>query len=1816
MNTKSRPVLTRSIATLIAALALKSAANAQTNGTWSNLAGGSWPVTTNWTGGIVADGIGALADFSTLNIVANATVTLDGARTVGTLKFQDATTASNDWILNTGTGDPLTLDVSTGQALIQVLNRTATLGVVIAGNDGITANNGGGAGGTLVLNGANTFTNQFTISAGITVQAGNAAALGAADVGNETIVLGGGTLNTNAQNLGAEIVRVAGSGVGGIGAIVNNGAGQNNTFATVVLTNNATFGGSGRWDIRNGTPLLDLGNFRLTKIGANQISVVGGSITEGIIDVNAGTLSIESTTNVKGNGAITINSGATLAAFNNTVGAQTRPVVLNGGTINELNSGGSTLSYPILLTNSSTLNSGTASLTLASDLTESGGEFGITKTGTGTLTFNGAANFSGPFNVTAGTAAIGARGTLPGRVINLSSGAAFNSTAVGGYTLPSGGTLTVGRTGAAASDVLGAFTASPGSTISLNTGGTSNIASFANGLTINNTNFAFDIGAAAPDQVAVTGNLNVAGVNPITLRGYGTSGITPGTYSLFTYTTGAAPTLANFTLTNPANFRQTIALVDPATTPNAVQVVVSGSAANLVWAGDGAGNVWNINGATTWKNGATPDKFFELDAVTFDAAGAANPLVNLTTAVTPAALTVNAANNYTIGGPGKITGNTGIAKSGTGAFTLGGYTHDFTGALNVTGGRIIGAYLPNSGTASSFGAGSAITLDGGAIELNGATQGTNRTFTLGAGNGTIGVTEFLAQLNLATAVGGSGGLIKDGAGVLRIDAVATFTGNATVNGGVLRSGTNGTNTAVVFGTKTITVNSGATFDPNGQNGAGARVVLNLVGNGAPGQAAMWNSGVAQTNSPLYGTVNLTGDASMGSNVRYDANGGAGGVTFNGGTFALTKVGVGEMWWAPNGGATVGNIILEGGRFGVQASSVLGDNTLPIIVNPGGELSTFAAVTNDKPIRLNGGNFMNNNDATTAAWTGGLTVTAPSFIGGNANVTTRIIQLTNPVFSLGGNTLTKINRTVLNVSGATGGTGPGNFVVLGGPVTFNTGSLIDGAGILAIKADGTVNVDDTGGAAILTKTTQLDGGTLVTLNGSHTIGNVNVTGHGVLRNGTAATTLTVPNLTVGSGGGVTFSNTGDIVLNNLNGAPLIAGRLPAGYTAGGTASALLPAQWDGTKIATVPTTDTNFAAPAASSIELVNAATTLTADTTVDSLVADATLNLNNSALLRLNGGALILRGSATLQIATGTIATPGQLTSGLAGGELHITEGISFGTGGGDSGIRARIVDNPLAAGAFTPMKLVKDGPGGLTDLGFDGTNGFDNTYTGGTLINNGRIPVSSSNALGTGPVTIRDGGQVAFFNTVGTRGNFLLNNFNIAGTGAAENNGPFGAIRLGIASQTFSTIGGNITLADSARVHNQNTNDGILAGVISGASSATLTKTGGNVVVLANAANTYTGRTEIGARDQTTSGAINVFKLANGGLPSSLGASPSDASNVLIQANGILRYIGGGDSTDRLFTLGISFAFNAIPTTTVETIGYGSLNFTNPGSLAFTPGSYRTLVLSAPASTLGIYLNGGFRDNTFAPLLGNPTSGFGQLQKTGAGKWILTTDQTYGGTTTVTDGVLQLGNGGTTGNISSNVVTLQNNGDLVVNRSNSLTLPQPINGVAANDTEVVQAGSGTTTLTGAIDNSSLRVRVQSGTLVLGKTSTPIVHSAAIAATVNGGTLQLGGSGDDQIFDGTATGGAPSNIFMNGGVFDTNGRNEGISRIEGTAGVVTKQRGWHDQHAHPGHRKRVQPRRRWQSASKWRGHARAREDRHRNDRHHWRQQHFHRRHHS
>jgi autotransporter-associated beta strand protein len=71
----------------------------------------------------------------------------------------------------------------------------------------------------------------------------------------------------------------------------------------------------------------------------------------------------------------------------------------------------------------------------------------------------------------------------------------------------------------------------------------------------------------------------------------------------------------------------------------------------------------------------------------------------------------------------------------------------------------------------------------------------------------------------------------------------------------------------------------------------------------------------------------------------------------------------------------------------------------------------------------------------------------------------------------------------------------------------------------------------------------------------------------------------------------------------------------------------------------------------------------------------------------------------------------------------------------------------------------------------------------------------------------------------------------------------------------------------------------------------------------------------------------LTVMSLADGGQPSSIGNSASDASNVVVQG-GTLKYVGGAVTTNRLFTVGTRGG-------TIDASGSGALNFSSTAALA-----------------------------------------------------------------------------------------------------------------------------------------------------------------------------------------------------------------------------------------------------------------------------------------
>lgn len=128
-------------------------------------------------------------------------------------------------------------------------------------------------------------------------------------------------------------------------------------------------------------------------------------------------------------------------------------------------------------------------------------------------------------------------------------------------------------------------------------------------------------------------------------------------------------------------------------------------------------------------------------------------------------------------------------------------------------------------------------------------------------------------------------------------------------------------------------------------------------------------------------------------------------------------------------------------------------------------------------------------------------------------------------------------------------------------------------------------------------------------------------------------------------------------------------------------------------------------------------------------------------------------------------------------------------------------------------------------------------------------------------------------------------------------------------------------------------------------------------------------------------------------------------------------------------------------------------------------------------------------------------------LQGGGTGRLILSGANTYSGTTTISTGGLQIGNGSTTGRLSA-TTSITNDANLTINRSDAFSQATDLGaGVAITGTgSFTQAGAGTTTLTAA-NTYTGNTTVSAGTLSLGASN---VLPDASAIVLSGGTLLTG----------------------------------------------------------------------------------------------------------
>jgi autotransporter-associated beta strand protein len=363
---------------LLATLALTAAqqANGQSTGNWNTNTSSSWNTVGNWTdltGGLVPSAIDATANF-TFQITAGRTITLDGDKTVGTMRIDDPPPASGTtysiYTFNAGTttSSGLIFDVANGSALLSsnTPSNTAnsTINVPITLNDALTINwdkSGSTNQSQIIL--ANTISDGAS-SFSITKTGNGIAAFNVANsYDGGTLISGGRITAANLGSYGTGAVAVASGGQAFLatsGTFANNfsladngyllqsdqgalvGAlrySNNSTSGTITLTGDARIGAfsATTTGTMNG-PLV--GNFNLeinspTSVNTNHNGNIflngNASAMTGTITVSQGSLTLGASANL--GGSIVVTDGARLSGETSVAGSLTLGTS-NGATLN------------------------------------------------------------------------------------------------------------------------------------------------------------------------------------------------------------------------------------------------------------------------------------------------------------------------------------------------------------------------------------------------------------------------------------------------------------------------------------------------------------------------------------------------------------------------------------------------------------------------------------------------------------------------------------------------------------------------------------------------------------------------------------------------------------------------------------------------------------------------------------------------------------------------------------------------------------------------------------------------------------------------------------------------------------------------------------------------------------------------------------------------------------------------------------------------------------------------------------------------------------------------------------------------------------------------------------------------------------------------------------------------------------------------------------------------------------------------------------------------------------------------------------------
>ncbi len=1074
-------------------------------------------------------------------------------------------------------------------------------------------------------------------------------------------------------------------------------------------------------------------------------------------------------------------------------------------------------------------------------------------------------------------------------------------------------------------------------------------------------------------------------------------------------------------------------------------------------------------------------------------------------------------------------------------------------------------WMANTGATSNIGG--TLDIQGGKVLVSGDTTVGGLS---GSGNlengGPAGKWFFINQL-VDTSYSGA---IKNFSPTARLGIVKFGTGTLTLSGA---SDTNLDTLRVERGTVNVTGGTiGSAPDILIGNGAANPAALNVSGGIVTGQAAISvgrgtgaygtlnvsSAGTVNSQSWLVvggtndrgllsqsgGTINVNtnrmtigagnnvsiGETYMsGTGIMNIAAGGNTGVFLGeNGAGTLTLAGSAALNLNTNGGATSGTM-----QFAGNASSLNGHFNLN-----GGTLTTFgvtkgaSTATGVYRFNLNGGTLKSNGN--NAAFFANLALTDSYVNAGNSTVNANGFNITiaEPLLAPTGNGLATVPVTA-------GGTG-----YLGAPLVTVTGGGGTGATAIATVSGGVVTgitITNPGINYTSAPTIALlgGGGTGAGVGAATTAANVS---GGMIFTGLGTTTLTGINTYTG---GTTVNTGATLALGAGGGAGAIRGVLDisSGATVNATVVDALGFN-TGTSINTVNVNGGTFNNSVAG-----NNAYLTNFNLTGGTISSSGGGSLNFSAGFGISSLASTTTSTVSAPIIVRDVnSLPLNVASGtaLSGVDLNITSVISGQTG--DLGVTKTGLGrlNLNGINAYTGTTVVSAGTLGLgvagslasgssLDIGaatLDLRNGLGSraqTVTNLTLNGAGLLiglgGVTTDNLSSTGITTITGVNTLTLFGSASTGAynllttttplsdaNFSLNTSNLVlgfttYTGASSGNN---YVLTVVANPTpgtaywkggVSTVWGDASLAPTSNwaTNAAGTTD---AEQVPGIASDVIFSASGGINTGTTLGNDFAVKSLTFASGTASVGGANTLTIAGT-------TGSGNALEVQTGANATL------SNTGSIFSGPVAVLPGGILSVGANTLGDAAGSLIVDGTLnvngTVTKGDLTGIGTIAGSSTLTI---GAATNSTFGGDFSGPVS----LNKAGTGTLSLTGISSHSGLTTVSNGTLSIGAGGTTGSLAALAVSVGTGGTLAFNRSDTPTISNAISGPG----NMAQIGSGTTTYSGTASHtggtnvsagSLINAGTISGATTINATGGSFINESTIsgagALNVNGGTALL-----------------------------------------------------------------------------------------------------------